>query len=116
MDLVLTTGARRDLEDQPSSDRPHGFFGINPGAAERVRVPGTNIWGVRLDEVLTNRPADVAGIREGDIVIEFNGYPIRTPRELTRRINQTEPYTTVNVKVMRDGQELIIPVKMGRNE
>jgi serine protease Do len=115
IELVLTTGSERD-SGRESPDRPHGFFGIDPGELERVRIADKNIWGVQLNDVLSNDPADIAGIREGDIVIEFNGHPIRTPRELLRRINQSKPYEPVEVKVVRRGEELTIPVRMGRND
>lgn len=116
VELVLVTGAREDFAGRPGPAGPRGFFGINPGGRERVRVPEKGIWGVQLNDVITNGPADIAGIREGDIVIEFDSHPIRTSSELIRRIRQTDPYETVNVKVVRNGEELLIPVKMGRND
>ena len=48
---------------------------------ERVPIPGTKLSGVRLDNILQSRAADLAGVKEGDIVIEFDGIPIRTPEE-----------------------------------
>jgi S1-C subfamily serine protease len=91
-----------------------GRFGYEEDDSERVPVPGTNIFGVRLDNVSSSMPADMAGIKEGDIVIEFGGAPIRTPEELHARVRRAEPYSTVNVVVMREGQRLEIPVKMGK--
>lgn len=114
MEVIVVTGIEDDFRDR-GPDGPVGFFGIGDDG-ERVRVPGTELWGVQLNDVLPNDPADLAGIKNGDIVIEFNGHPIRTPSELSRRIRQTAPYTTVQVKVIRDGQELVIPVKLGKNE
>jgi S1-C subfamily serine protease len=114
LETVLVTAARDDFPDQ-SVDGSHGFFGIEPGGLQRVPIRHKNIWGVRLGSVLTNHPADMAGIRQGDIVIEFDGHPIRTPRELIRRINATEPYSVVEVKVVRRGEELTLPVKMGKD-
>lgn len=100
--------------------RPEGraVFGYEDGDAERVAVPGTKIHGVRLDSVLRSRPADIAGIKEGDIVIEFDGVPIRTPDEFLMRVRRALPYSTVKVVVMRgegDVKEKVeIPVKMGK--
>jgi serine protease Do len=64
--------------------------------------------------VVTNRPADLAGLHEGDIVVEFNGTPIRTAHEFEARIHRATPGQTVDVTVIRDGQQQVIPVKMGR--
>jgi S1-C subfamily serine protease len=78
-----------------------------------VIVPGMNIHGVRLNEISKSGPADLAGIRNGDIVIEFDGIPTRTRRELENRIERALPYSTVTVVVIRDGQRMEIPVKVG---
>jgi predicted metalloprotease with PDZ domain len=100
--------------------RPEGRaqFGYEDGEAETVTLPGTNINGVMLGDVLSNRPADIAGIKDGDIVIEFDGIPIRTEDEFLMRVRRALPYSTVKVVVMRgEGdvkEKLEIPVKMGK--
>ncbi|HKY44733.1 MAG TPA: PDZ domain-containing protein, partial [Pyrinomonadaceae bacterium] len=100
--------------------RPEGRaqFGYEDGDAETVPVPGTNITGVRLDTILRSRPADIAGIKDGDIVIEFDGVPIRSEDEFLMRVRRALPYSTVKVVVMRgEGdvkEKLEIPVKMGK--
>lgn len=101
----------RELRRRPSGI---GRFGYEEDDSERVPVPGTNIFGVRLDNISSSMPADLAGIKEGDIIIEFDGVPIRTPEELLARVRSAEPYSTVTVAVMREGQKLEIPVKMGK--
>ncbi|HYG80375.1 MAG TPA: PDZ domain-containing protein [Pyrinomonadaceae bacterium] len=92
--------------------QPKGFLGVDDDM-ERVEVPGTKIYGVRLSRVFKNRPAYIAGLRDGDVVIEFDGVPIRTPQELNRRIDRALPDSTVKVVVMRGSERLEIPVKMG---
>ena len=96
--------------------RPAGIgrFGYGERDSERVPVPGTSIFGVILNDVSSSMPADMAGIKEGDIVIEFDGVPIRTPEELHARVRRALPYSTVNVVLMREGQKMEIPVKMGK--
>ena len=96
--------------------RPEGRaqFGYEDGDAETVKVPGTNIHGVKLGTILRNRPADIAGVKEGDIVIEFDGVPIRTAEEFLMRVRRALPYSTVKVVVMRGTEKLEIPVKMGK--
>src|ERR1043166_8774670 len=91
-----------------------GQFGYDDDESERVQVPGKNIYGVKLNSLLRSRPADMAGIKEGDIVTEFDGVPIRTTDEFLTRVKRAEPYSTVKVVVVRDGQEMEIPVKMGK--
>jgi serine protease Do len=83
--------------------RPEGRaqFGYEDGDAERVQVPGMKIYGVKLGTILRSRTADIAGVKEGDIVIEFDGVPIRTSDEFLMRVRRALPYTTVKLVVMR---------------
>lgn len=89
-----------------------GYWGVS--SLKRVPVPGTNLHGVRLGNVSENRPADLAGLKEDDIVVEFDGRPVRTTDGLGSYIDHAAPGQVVNVTVVRDGQRVTIPVKMGR--
>jgi S1-C subfamily serine protease len=94
------------------NDGPKGLLGVDDDF-KRVQVPGTNIYGVQLSDVTKNRPAYIAGLRDGDIIVEFGGIPIRTAGELNMRIDRAQPDSTVKVVVMRGSERLEIPVKMG---
>lgn len=114
----LTTFSEGDSErlSEEFGDRPagRGRFGFDDDETERVAIAGTKMFGVRLDEVSPSLPADMAGIKNGDVIIEFDGVPIRTPEELTSRVRRAIPYETIVVVIMRGGERLEIPVKMGR--
>ena len=114
----LTTISRDDVNrlNGAFEGRPEGRgqFGYDDGDAELVEIPGTKIHGVRLDTVLQSRPADMAGIKKGDIVVEFDGVPIRAEDEFRMRVRRALPYSTVKVVVMRGDEKLEIPVKMGK--
>ncbi len=114
---MLTTISSKEFKEIDFGDRPEGegFLGIDPGDLERVAVPGAKIHGVQLGDVYRNRPGYLAGLREGDVVIEFNGTLIRTEKEFLSRINEALPDSTVKAVVMRGGERLEIPVKMGRD-
>ena len=93
--------------------------GTNRGAlgyedAEVVTVPGKNIKGVLLVRLNQSGPAALAGLLEGDIIIEFDGAPIRTESELVLRVRRAVPYSTVKVVVVRSSEQLEIPVKIGK--
>ena len=92
-----------------------GKFGYDNDNTSRVSIPGTKMYGVELNKIEEGEPADRAGVREGDIVIEFGGVPIRTEAEFLSRVRRADPYSTVKIVVMRAGQRLEIPVNMGRN-
>jgi len=113
----LTTISSEEMDRLNSvyRNRPEGRgqFGYD-GDGERVAIPGTKMFGVRLGEIQQNRPADIAGVKTGDIVIEFDGIPIRTPEELLSRVRRALPYSTVNLVAMRGAERVEIPVKMGK--
>lgn len=114
----LTPVAEDEFErlEREFANRPggKGRFGFDDGDTERVPIPGTKMFGVRLDDITQNYPADMAGIKEGDVVMEFDGVPIRTPEELSARVRRAIPYNTIKVIVMRGTELLEIPVKMGK--
>jgi serine protease Do len=119
----LTTISREEFNrlSKEFDRRPEGRaqFGYEDGDAERVQVPGTDIYGVKLGTILRSRPADLAGIKNDDIVTEFDGVPIRTSEEFLMRVRRALPYSTVKLVIMRRGdddkfQKMEIPVKMGK--
>lgn len=112
--LTTVSEAENSRLDDAADNRPEGTGYIGEGTSlERVLVPGMNIYGVRLNSIRRNRPAYIAGLRDGDIVIEFDGIPTRTRRELESRIERALPDSVVKVVVIRGGERLEIPVKVG---
>lgn len=111
---LTTEPAEAFRGDDPLEERPGGRGRIGVNAGSRVRVPTLGVHGTELDGVTRNGPADLAGLKEGDIVIEFNGKPTATPGDLTLRIYEAVPGQTVTAKVMRGSEVLEILVKMGR--
>lgn len=111
----LTTISKEEYDrlDEAFDNREDKGYLKEGSDIDRVIVPGMNIYGVRLNRIGKSGPADLAGIKDGDIVIEFDGVPTRTRRELERRIERAQPYSTVTVVVVRDGQRVEIPVKVG---
>ena len=114
----LTTISREELNrlNEVFENRPEGLgqFGYNDNDPVRVDIPGRKIFGVQLGRILPNRPADIAGIKEGDIVIKFGDVPIRTPREFRARVKRAIPYSTVDLTIIRNGEQMKIPVKLGK--
>lgn len=108
----LTTISSEDYKAEAFMPKERGLLGIDD--TTRVAVEGTKIHGVLLGDVYDNRPADLAGLKEGDIVVEFDGKPVRTSEGLDGYIKLARPGSTVPVVVHRQGQRITIPVKMGR--
>ncbi len=114
----LTTISKEELdrlkEIYSGRAEGRGQFGYEDGDAERVEIPNTKMFGVRLGEILPNRPADLAGVKQGDIVVAFDGIPIRTSDEFLSRVRRALPYSTIKLSIIREGAHLEIPVKMGK--
>jgi serine protease Do len=72
--------------------------------------------GALVASVAENSPSDKAGIKAGDIILEFNGILIKKMNELPRIVAQTEVGKTVEVKVWRNEKELTKKIKLGRLE
>jgi len=72
--------------------------------------------GALVASVAENSPSDKAGIKAGDIILEFNGVKINKMKELPKIVAQTEVGKTVEVKVWRNGKEISKKIKLGRLE
>ena len=72
--------------------------------------------GALVASVAKNSPSDKAGIKAGDIILEFNGTLIKEMRELPKIVAQTEVGKIVEVKIWRNKKELSKKIKLGRLE
>jgi serine protease Do len=72
--------------------------------------------GALVADVPKDGPAAVAGIEPGDVIVEFNGHPIKEMRDLPRIVAESEVGTKVPVKILRKGQEMTVDVEVGRLE
>ena len=72
--------------------------------------------GALVASVAENSPSDKAGIKAGDIILEFNSVKINQMKELPAIVAKTKVGTTVKVKIWRNKKELIKNVLLGRLE
>ena len=77
---------------------------ITPELAESLGVEGTS--GALVSEVVPDGPAAKAGIKQGDIIVEYDGAAVKDSTDLPRLVARTGVGKDVSVKVRRgDGQE-----------
>jgi serine protease Do len=69
--------------------------------------------GAIVSQVGENGPAAKAGIRPGDVIVEFNGRKVENDRGLVDMVVATRPGTTVSVKVVRDKSPKTLSVTVG---
>jgi serine protease Do len=84
---------------------------VTPTIAESVKL--TTPKGAMVSEPQAGSPADVAGIKAGDIIVSLDGKAVNDPRDLALQIAQIAPNTTVRVSVWRNGTIQDISVKLG---
>ena len=72
--------------------------------------------GALVASVAEKSPSDKAGIKAGDIILEFNGTKINAMKELPIIVAQTEVGKTVDVKIWRNKKEINKKIKLGRLE
>ncbi len=72
--------------------------------------------GALVASVAKNSPSEKAGIKGGDIILEFNGTKIKEMNELPKIVAQTKVGKIVEVKVWRNKKEIIKKIKLGRLE
>lgn len=91
------------------------------GAQLGLRVSDVDVkaatGGVRIDEVNADSPAEKAGMREGDVVVEYDGERVRSARQFTRLVQETPDGRTVRIAVLRNGQKQTLEAtpEAGRN-
>jgi serine protease Do len=68
--------------------------------------------GAVVEEVASGSAAETAGLRNGDVIVEFDGERVRSARQLTRLVQETADGRQVNAVVVRDGQKTTVNVAL----
>jgi len=83
---------------------------ITPELAKKLKREGRE--GALVAELVPKGPAAQAGVRVGDVIVAFQGKVIRRADELPRLTAKMPVGTEVEVKVLRDGRERTLKVKL----
>ena len=90
-----------------------GVIGVQVGAVPIEALAEFGLKerrGALVGQVTKGQPAAKAGIEPGDIILEFNGKPVKNTDELVGTVVRTKPGSTVPVKILRDKQERTVNV------
>ena len=85
--------------------------GIDEGLAESLGLDGTD--GALVTEVVAGGPAAEAGLQAGDVVTQFAGRPVDSPRTLGRLVAEEDAGSRVELEIWRDGGSRQIDVELG---
>jgi serine protease Do len=90
---------------------------IDEDLAKERKLPVT--YGALIDSdgkspaVVSGSPAERAGLKKGDIILEINGQKITEENTLGGIISRFSPGDTIDLKILRDGKELNLKVTLG---
>lgn len=95
-----------------------GYLGVTsepvtPDMAEQLDLP-RDTRGVVITDIVPDKAADRAGLKRTDVITEVNGHPVGTVEELRLLIAKMMPGSIAEVKVMRDGRERRLEVRLDR--
>jgi C-terminal processing protease CtpA/Prc len=92
-----------------------GWLGVSVAPTETHKGNSEKKTGsVYVAQVVEDSPAEEAGIKEDDVLLEYNGKAISDPDDLVTAVRKSKPGETVSVVVMRDSQKKTLQVKVGK--
>ena len=86
------------------------FLGVQ---AENVNTEGQA--GAQITVIVDDSGAEAAGLEMGDVIVGLDGVPVRGWDDLVAQIRSHQPNETVDVLIVRDGEEQTIQVTLGVN-
>lgn len=116
--LLMAVLPRIGLGQERQAER--GFLGVaiqplTPDLAQSLGV-SPSVHGVAVSSVRDGAPAAKAGVKAGDVIVEYDGQAVSGPRELARLVARTPVGTSVTMKVLRNGQEMTVSPTIARAE
>jgi serine protease Do len=106
--------AKRLLTQLKQGKVTRGYLGmsiseVNDDARQAFNAPGAN--GALVQSVEPGKPAEIAGVKEGDIVVELDGRKINNNRDLIDYVSYLPVGSTVKITVLRNGQRQTLSAK-----
>ncbi len=72
--------------------------------------------GVIVRSVVKGSPAETAGLRQKDVILEYAGMPVFSAEQIRRLVRETPIGRKVDIVVSRDGQKVPLAAKIGKKE
>lgn len=88
-----------------------GIQDLNQDLAKSFAIKDSK--GALISDVKNDSPAEQAGLKQGDVIIEYNGTAVEDGVALQRLVTRTSVGTKVQVKVVRDGHEREVTIRVG---
>jgi len=87
--------------------------GVQPVTSDMAQTLGLKqLGGVIVGSVTEGSAAERAGIKQGDVIVSFNGQAVHDTNSLRNRVADTQPGSNATVVINRDGSEKTLTVKL----
>jgi S1-C subfamily serine protease len=90
-----------------------GIQSLTPSLASSFNLKHP-VDGVLVNNVEKRTPAENGGMVKGDIIVQFDGKMVASSNKFQQMVADTDIGKTVSIKVIRDGTEKNLKVKIGR--
>jgi len=112
--IEVALDVSRQLMSEGKVTRGRIGIAIQPVTKELARSFGLNDpTGAIIINLEKGGPADRAGLKVGDVVLEWNGEVIDEPNELPRRVAATKPGGLAHITFWREGKRQTLPLRVG---
>jgi serine protease Do len=112
--IEVALDVSRQLMSEGKVTRGRIGIAIQPMTKELARSFGlADPLGAIIINLEKGGPADRAGVKIGDVVLEWNGEAIDEPNELPRRVAATKPGALAHLTVWREGKRQTLPLRVG---
>ena len=88
-----------------------GVVEVTPDRAKTLNMKEDR--GAEVSSVAADSPAAKAGLKVGDVVLEYNGQPVQGTEQLTRMVRETPPERQVKMTVWRNGRTETVTATIG---
>ena len=85
---------------------------ISPHLRDDLKIDS----GVMIDEVVSDSPAEKAGLKDGDIIVGIDGKKVESERDIRRALRNMQEPGQVAIEIVRDGKPMTLQVKPEKNE
>jgi serine protease Do len=117
--FVFSLGAAaQEPKEKKKTASKQGWLGVSiqDVTPKLARDKGLKVKeGAFINEIVEESPAEDAGLKTGDVVIDFNGKKVEIAEDLTEHVRATSPDTKINIKVSRGSETKTIAVTIGKN-
>lgn len=106
-----------ELEDKGSVDR--GWLGVQLQDVDEDLANGLGLesrGGALVSDVVADSPAERAGIAIGDVIISYNGEPVKNAQGLSKLVGASDSGDKAKIGVWRDSEKLDLKVRLGDAE